>query len=385
MKLWNGVRRAFCAAAACAMMMTGAAAETPALEEKSFELGESRITWPAVTGLEDQEKEAAVNEIIQTEGRIQDYLARVSQLISGGKLTTEWTGGIYGDLVSVSFLTEGALRTLRNESERTAVNLDLEDGKVLSVTDLMKDPEAGMEALALYLEDQVAPDLSPMLLNSAVTPVPDCFRMDESGVTLLYPSEQLCTLEDRAGEIHLAWCEIREWLDESEGGIPDRMGVPELLTFGEGSAERLMNLAGTGRITGIPVTIGEKLKGLTDRYGLATDPDVYEGGRMFSLEGGCFRRVWLLTDFLSEDWEDSVVQGIRMDRGNWAGLCIGTTERKTWQMILGEPDTSVTITGEKAELNQTTPGTWDYYTCGDYQLRLQSDTEGILSSIILTE
>lgn len=106
---------------------------------------------------------------------------------------------------------------------------------------------------------------------------------------------------------------------------------------------------------------------------------------MFALEGGCFRRVYLLTDHLSEDWDNSVVQGIRMDRGNFSGLCIGTTAREEWRLILGEPDYTVTYDDEKAELNRTVPGECDYYSCGKYQLRLQSDLDGILYSIILTE
>ena len=169
------------------------------------------------------------------------------------------------------------------------------------------------------------------------------------------------------------------------GSIADRIGVTKTLTLTADSADRIRSIAGSGCLPGIPVTIGDGLQSLTDRYHLVTDPDVYEGGRMFTLEGGCFRRVYLLTDFLSEDWENSVVQGIRMDRGNLAGLCIGSTSSEEWRMLLGEPDYTVAYDEQKAEINRTVPGECDYYPCGAYQLRLQSDQDGILYSIILTE
>ena len=355
------------------------------LTEKSLELGKSRVAYPAVSGMADAETEVAVNEAIVTEGHVKDYLARMSMLISGGQLTTDWEGGIFGDILSVSFLTEGAVTTSRHESVRTAVNLDLKTGEPIHWTQLMRDPEEANAFLRDYLEETVVPDLSEMLLCSEVTPIPDAFRMDESGLTFLYSAEQLCTLHDRAGEIHLAWCEIQELLNTETGSIVERMGVLSSLTLDNESGEKIREMASGGRLAGIPASVGEPLKPLTDRYHLVIDPDVYEGGRMFSLEGGPFRRVFLLTDFLSEEWDESIVQGIRADRGNYAGLCIGLTTRAEWRKALGEPDYAVEIDEEKAERNRTTPGSCDYYRCGDYQLRLESDLDGILKSVILAE
>lgn len=379
----KGWIRLFSLLAAC-LIPFGTAAE-PALTEKSLSLGESSISYPAVTGMADEETEKAVNDAIVAEGRIADYLTRMSQLISSGKIVTEWTGGLYGDYLSVAFLTEGDIEGTRNTSVWTAANLDLATGQPFSWTALFTDPETAGKDLSAYLEESAAPDLSPMLLNSSVVPIPETFRVDETGLTLLYPADQLCTLHDRAGDIHLAWCELKPMLNLDAGSIADRIGVTKTLTLTADSADRIRSIAGSGCLPGIPVTIGDGLQSLTDRYHLVTDPDVYEGGRMFTLEGGCFRRVYLLTDFLSEDWENSVVQGIRMDRGNLAGLCIGSTSSEEWRMLLGEPDYTVAYDEQKAEINRTVPGECDYYPCGAYQLRLQSDQDGILYSIILTE
>jgi hypothetical protein len=151
------------------------------------------------------------------------------------------------------------------------------------------------------------------------------------------------------------------------------------------SAEKLRSTAAEGSLPGIPATMGERIQELTDRYHLLTDPDGYEGGRMFALEGGDFRKVYLLTDDLSRDWDNSVVQGIRMDEGCIYGLCVGETQRDEWLDALGEPDSEAEISDEKAEANRIVPGKCDYYSCGKYRLQLYSDEDGILVSIVLTE
>ena len=174
-------------------------------------------------------------------------------------------------------------------------------------------------------------------------------------------------------------------LNLSNGSILSRLGAEEMITLSPESAKKLKSTASEGRLPGIPAAIGEKMQELTDRYHLLTDPDGYEGGRMFSLEGGDFRKVYLLTDDLSRDWEHSVVQGIRADEGCAYGLCIGETKRDEWLDALGEPDSEAEISDEKAEANRIVPGKCDYYSCGNYRLQLYSDEDGTLVSVVLTE
>ena len=95
--------------------------------------------------------------------------------------------------------------------------------------------------------------------------------------------------------------------------------------------------------------------------------------------------MYLVTDNLTKGWENSVVQGIRMDQGCLWGLCPGETLRAEWLRELGEPDGTAEVSEDKAEANRLMPGTCDYYRCGDYLLQLYSDTDGTLISILLTE
>ena len=97
------------------------------------------------------------------------------------------------------------------------------------------------------------------------------------------------------------------------------------------------------------MSLGDSVREKTDEWHLLTDPDVYAGGRLFALEGGSFRNVFLMTDFLSESWDKSVVDGIRVDEGCLFGLRIGETTLKEWREALGEPDFMVDFDGERAE------------------------------------
>lgn len=388
MKLFRRIRKVCCLAAA---LMTAAGcclAETDLrVEDRGLDLSdEISIHYPAITGTEDAALEEQINEQIQQDNRIREYLARAAQLISGGSLKTEWTGGITGeDLFSCTVSAGGALETTRTTHAQTGSNIDLQDGHEITLQELFTDETEARETIESYLEEEVAPDMSAHLQNSEVTPMPEVFVIEPVGLRLLYPVEKLSTLNDRAGEIRIGWYRIRNVLDLSEGSILNRLGAEEMITLSPESAEKLKGAAAEGRLPGIPAAMGERMQELTDRYHLLTDPDGYEGGRMFALEGGDFRKIYLLTDDLSRDWENSTVQGIRMDEGCAWGLCVGETKREAWLDTMGEPDSAAEISDEKAEANRIVPGRCDYYSCGEYRLQLYSDEDGTLVSIVLTE
>jgi hypothetical protein len=79
------------------------------------------------------------------------------------------------------------------------------------------------------------------------------------------------------------------------------------------------------------------------------------------------------------------VQGIRADRLNFYGLCTGVTAIEDWRAALGEPDNTLTVDENRAESWRIVPGTSDYYTFGDYRLRLHADESGVLRSVFLTK
>ena len=387
MRIRKCVRGILCAAAVLALAAVPALAEEVSLTEMSLALGNSEVRYPAAEGIVDETLRQAVDERMKTGLDTDAYLARMMTLISEESLRieTSWEGGVLGDVISCIVSAEGALSDSRSTHRWTWSNIDLCDGHEISLDELFTDGEAAREALEEYLDFEVAPELSAHLANSELTPLPDGFRLERTGLTLLYPVNRLSTLRDRAGAVKIGWNEIREYLDLGEDGIPARIGAAEMITLTDESAARIREMAESGQLPDIPVKIGDGLKALTDHWHMLTDPDVYEGGRLFALEGACFRNVFLMTDFLSEKWDTSIVQGIRMDRGCAWGLCIGETTQEDWLEILGKPDAETELDADIAEAYRMEPGACDYYNYGNYQLRLYSDTDGILSSIVLTE
>ncbi|MBQ8073604.1 MAG: hypothetical protein IJ231_07570 [Clostridia bacterium] len=361
------------------------AAGLDAFEEKGLTLGESSVQYPALReGAAEELLRERINTRILEDGKITDYVTRVSQLISGGSLRVAWQGSVLGPVFSFAVSAEGAVATPRPTFVWTAGNIDLRDGGEITWEELFAEPEAAREAMEAYLEEAVAPELSAHLLNSQLTPVPELFRMTERGLILLYDIDQLSTLSDRAGEVLIPWPVIRAELNPAAEGIPAAMGL--LAEPGpEDVAAGLRAMTAAGAVPGIPLTLGDRVKEKTDRWHLLMDPDVYAAGRLFSLEGASFWQVFLMTDFLSESWENSVVDGIRVDLGCVGGLTIGETTRETWLQALGEPEHTIAFDGEKAEAYRTVPGSRDYYVFGDHRLQLHADEAGVLASVILSE
>ncbi len=363
-------------------------------EEKGLELGECSVKYPVLREeAAAEELRGIINERILEDGGVREYLTRVSQLISGGSLRVSWDGAVLGNVFSFVMRAEGAVVNPRPTFVWTAGNIDLTDGHEVAWEELFTDPEAAREKIEIYLDEEVAPELSAHLLNSGLTPAPELFALNERGILLLYPVDQLSTLSDRAGDVLIPWRAVAEELDRGEDGIPARIGVTKWLGLTEDAPESLLQenaeairaATEAGELPGIPVRLGDSVQAWTDRQHLLIDPDVYAGGRLFSLEGGIFRNVFLTTDFLSESWESSVVDGIRADEGNLFGLVTGETTQETWRRMLGEPDHTIDYDEEKAEAYRTVAGSRDYYEFGGHRLQLHADEEGVLVSIVISE
>jgi len=360
---------------------------TAEITEKSLELGGSRMAFPAVAGMEDAALEAQVNTQIQADLHVNEYLARMTALISDEQrsVTAGWAGGIAGGIFSAVLEAEGSVNPPRVTHAWTWSNIDLRDGHEITLGELFTDEAAAREALEEYLEYTVAPEMSPHLGNSGLTPLPEGFRLERTGLTLLYDAGQLSTLSDRAGAVKISWNEIRAFADWSEDGILSRIGAAEAVTLTGESRERLRETAAGGQLPDIPVKIGDSVKEWTDKARLLNDPEEYAGGRMFALEGAPFRDVYLLSDAVDSGWDNSRVRGIRMDRGCLWGLCIGETAAADWHMLLGEPDETAVLDAEAAADYRTVPGTCDYYLYGSRRLQLMYGEDGILAGITLAE
>lgn len=365
------------------------AAETaefaPAIEDAGLTLMGSEVRYPRVTGLGDPALEEAVNTLVQEACGVKGYLDRMTALISDpATITVTYEAALCGDVLSVTMEASGAVVNSRPTHVWTSANVDLTDGHAVAWEELFTRPEEASAALETYLEETVAPELSAHLASSRLTPLPGTFALSPTGLTLLYPVDQLSTLSDRAGAVTVLWSEIGDTLNLEDGGVLARIGAADNLCFPENAKEALTEALADGDFPGIPAKLNQPMPELIDRWNLLIDPDLYEGGRMVSLDGAAFRQAYLLTDALTETWEHSVVQGIRADRLNLLGLQTGKTTREAYLAALGEPDSSVKVDENRAEAWRIAPGTSDYYTLGEVRLRLHVDENGVLVSVFLT-
>ena len=365
------------------LMTTSALAQTPAVNDMSLALMGNSVHYPQLTGLEAA-VQTAVNAAIMEKGQINERLARMAALLDAPvKLSVTYDYTLQGDVFSCAILADGAVETSRATQVWSTINMNLATGAEISFADLFTDESAAVAFLETYLDEQVAPELSAHLAAGTLTPIPAEFTISPTGLTLYYDIDSFRTLSDKAGTMTILWSELREHLRLGEADVLTTLGAADHIALGIEDDGMIADMLQAGGFAGIPAAIGQPMQELIDRYALLTDPDIYEGGRMIALEDGAFRGVYILTDALTEEFDQSVVQGIRADRLNFYGLCTGDTTINWWREVLGTPNNTLTVTEERAEAWRIVPGTSDYYTFGDYRLRLHADENGVLRSVFL--
>lgn len=374
------------------LLLGAAAAEMPEAPEAgvtvndiSLELLGNTLHYPQLSGLEDEAVMQAVNEGIMSAGQIEARINRMAALLSlPVKMQVSYVHTLAGDVFSCAILAEGAVETTGSTQVWSAVNVDLRTGDAFGLDALFTDAQAARAHMESYLQKEVAPELSAYLENGELLPLPETFSLSREGLTLYYPIDQFCTLSGRAGTVTLLWTELREHLNLGEGSPLTALGVEDTITLDENDTREDFTAAlADGGFPGVPAVIGQSVRELTDRYAQQSDYLLCEGGRMFVLEDGAFRHIWIITDKLGRSWDRSTVQFLRADRLNLKGLCTGTTTTEQWRSVLGEPDASAVTDAASADSWRIVPGSSDYYTLGEYILRLHADEEGVLRSVFL--
>ena len=360
--------------------------EVPSLLHQQVDAAAGSVSYPQVTGMSDAVYQQQANAAILAAGEVEARITRLQSLSADSVgLTQTYEALLAGDVLSVAFSAQGALRDSGFTHQWSTVNLDLTTGEVITLADLFTDEAAARQAILDYMEQQVAPELSAHLEAGQLAPLPETFALSQVGITFYYDLGRFTTLSGKAGKITLLYTELRDLLKLGEGTVLTRLGAEEALTLNAQSAEKIRAAVEAGQIPGIPAVVGEQLTALIERYPLRLDPDYFPGGRFFHLEDDAFRGAYVLTDALLETWDHSVVQGIRTDRANFYGLCTDVTTQAEWRAVLGEPDASVDINEDDAYSYYLDVGTSDYYNIGEHQLRLHADANGILQSIFVTQ
>lgn len=362
------------------------AADAPAIQRKGLTLGEGYVYYPQVEGLADETLTASVNARVLEELGVAGYLDRLAVTMqSPTPLTVDYSARLKGDVLSLQMLASGPVKGTRSTQVWTTTNIDLRTGEAIGWEQLFTDPDAAKARIAEHLDYEVVPELSAHLSNCEVNPLPDTFTLSDTALTLHYPIGQLSTLSDRAAVIAVRWSVVSDLLRAEPDGIPARIGALASVTPDATTRQRIIDAVAEGSLPGVPAHLGDSVQEWVDRSGLLVDPDLYEGGRLIQLEDGAFRGVYLLTDNLTDDFDTSIVQGLRADSIDLCGISTGKTTREEAIALLGQPDASVTMDAERAEAYRLPVGVSDYFDLETCQLRLHAGEDGVVVSVFLTK
>ena len=357
------------------------------LEDGGLDLGIHSLHFPRFsdTAPDGSKFSEEINALLDDALHSRELSARLAAVLSSSvPLTSIWEGSITRNLLSAHLHASGPVERNYSETVDYAVLIDLDTQSVVPLSAFFTDPETALSVLEEKLEWDIAPTLSPHLVNADILPVPEVYRADRWSVTLYYPSDRLMTLSGRAGQVRFYWYELRDLLDLQPDSPADRLQISSGFTLDSTSVEGIRTSVENGRFPTVPVTLGDSLKQLAASYPLLHDPDNITGARVFELEGAPMQNIQLLTDDLYvNDYENSIVEAIRADTMCLYGLCTGKTTMNEWRQVLGDPDSSVVLDAESAELVRLNPGTSDYYHFGTHMLRLHADEQNILQSIFI--
>jgi len=354
---------------------------TPVAAQNEF----GSVIYPVLEGYAVAAVQDAVNSAIYDTAQIQSHLATLSDLAEGGwGLRVIYEDSLANDILSVAVSAYGEMPGGRMGQTYTTVNYNLAAGQPITVADLFSDVEGAFTLMDQKLEDEVRPLLSGYLENDVLTPVPrDNFYLTPDSITFYYPQDQFSMLSGYSGACTFSYYELKDYLLLSEGSILDALGAGDFLNITTDTAARVAEAVSAGKLPGIEAQLGDSLMERLDEYRLLVDPDYYPGGRFFEVEAPEFRGVWLLTDALTEDYDQNLVLGIRTDRINLYGLQTGITTIEAWRAALGQPESSAQVDESTAEDYRMSAGTSDYYTFGENKLLLHANEEGLLESVQL--
>ncbi|NLV59638.1 MAG: DUF3298 domain-containing protein [Clostridiales bacterium] len=360
-----------------------ARADSPTLKDVRTAIGENLVAYPQLEGLADEIAQQAVNDDIILRGDIAKHLVSLSTLGGNGlSLVVDYQAFLHSDVLSITFSAKGQMPNGREGQAFTALTYDLQTGKPIKAAELFTQLEDAAAKMEEILEMTLTEELSGYLNNSEFMPLPvENFALDEDGITFYYPYSQLSLVSGYAGAGQFYYEELADWLNWD--GVLGRLDVKPKQMSDAQIKEAVRETVASGRLLHVPVKIGDTLPDVVARYRLLREPDQYPAGKYYQMEAPIFRQVLVLSDALTGGYEHSVVEGLQSTRLSLFGIQPGITARERWREILGEPEQTATFNESLAYDYGIPSGESDFYTFGEYQLRLHADEAGILHSIRL--
>lgn len=282
------------------------------------------------------------------------------------------------DVISILFSVEGRMPTGRTGHRLIPLTYDLGNGQAVTAENIFVNAEEAQIALEELTLDALADDLSNYIDIGALTPFPiERFVITEDGLTFAYPDNSLVWLSGKSASLHFLFYEMMPLLNlQAEGILGNLVDFP-LLHSEEIDRETIIDMIEGGSLPGIPAKLGNRLDVLLEQFPVLYDPEGFPNGASFQLEDDVFRGMSIITQ-KSKD----TVNGFISKRMNLYGIVVGTTSQDYVISVLGQPDISLSLSSEAANLYGVSPGTMDIYLFGN-ELRLIYDRESTLAAIWL--
>lgn len=365
-----------------------ASQQAPRIETVETVMGDNAVMrYPQLAGLPDEAAQGRINDDIVFSAQITSFFpVLMRQSANSFGLDISYKATLSPPVFSVMIDISGEMPEGRKGNRKYAMTYDLRTGERVPFSSIVKDEATAIPLMEDMLYSTLYDEMSGYMEYSALSPIPtESYYIDEIGVTLCYPYNQFSLISGSAGQAMFTYREIADLIDTDDESILSFSGLaPKALDDKEALAlitEALLS----GRLPDIPAVIGESLPMCIEKYRLLRDPDYQPGGRVYQLEAPEFRGVQLISDALTKGYDSSIIEGIQAVRCSLGGLATGKASMDACRALLGAPDSSVPFTEAMAYDYALPLGTADYYTFGDYQLRLYFTNAGTLYQVMLAK
>lgn len=357
------------------------------VDVKEETAGNSRMSYPVVSGIEDEIVQGKINTAIETGLSLESTRLTMKRIVErGGEAEGEATllmdTAVYqkGDVLSVAVSRRGEQADGSLGDSVTAMVFDLKKGDRIPLEALFADPQASLGAMEGIIETEIGGSLNAYMENAKITPMPrDNYSIDALGVTVYYPASQYSMVSGSAGACQFYFYELEDGLSE----------LGKTLSAAEETADAAKGIRDAVSAGAFPnwvadVKLGEPIGTYMKKYTQLTDPDYTLESRVYLFEEPQLRGMSLETWLYAEcEEEEAPLTAIRAARIDLFGIRPGISTLAECEKLLGAPDGRATLDENDAVDLMLEPGDSLFYVSGENTLEIHADQQGVVSCLIL--
>ena len=357
------------------------------VDVKDETAGNSRMSYPVVSGIEDEIVQGKINTAIETGLSLESTRLTMKRIVErGGEAEGEATllmdTAVYqkGGVLSVAVSRRGEQADGSLGDSVTAMVFDLKTGDRIPLEALFADPQASLGAMEGIIETEIGGSLNAYMENAKITPMPrDNYSIDALGITVYYPASQYSMVSGSAGACQFYFYELEDGLSE----------LGKTLSAAKETADAAKGIRDAVSAGAFPnwvadVKLGEPIGTYMKEYTQLTDPDYTLESRVYLFEEPQLRGMSLETWLYAEcEEEEAPLTAIRAARIDLFGIRPGISTLAECEKLLGAPDGRATLDENDAVDLMLEPGDSLFYVSGENTLEIHADQQGVVSCLIL--